>query len=60
MLVGLYNGIKIHSLDSQNPKDRRSPYKIDNDWAVADQTIDIPTDYRFVFKFNMSQSYLVI
>ncbi len=48
MLVGLYSGIKIHSLESQEAKDRRSPYRIDNDWAEAEQIIDIPADYRFV------------
>ena len=58
MLVGLYNGIKIHSLESQNPKDRRSPYKIDNDWAVADQVIDIPADFRFTIFFAFDRNMI--
>lgn len=48
MLVGFYNGIKVHNMESNtmSKEGRRSQYRIDNDWALADEVIDIPDIYR--------------
>jgi len=46
-IVGFYNGIKIGSIEpGQSWIERKSPYRMDNDWAVANEVIDIPEYYR--------------
>ena len=46
-IVGFYNGVRLTGMESKiNPQDRRSPYRMDNDWAVPDQILNIPPNYR--------------
>lgn len=47
-LVGFYSGIKVQNLDQStlSSEGRRSQYRIDNDWALANEVIDIPNKYR--------------
>jgi histone-lysine N-methyltransferase SETD7 len=47
MMVSFYNGIRMSKLESRlTIEDRQSGYKIDNDWAVPDEIIDIPQKLR--------------
>ena len=47
MMVSFYNGIRMSKIESRlTIEDRQSGYKIDNDWAVPDEIIDIPPKLR--------------
>jgi hypothetical protein len=47
MLVGFYNGVRKTKLEARLTKDdRQSSYMIDNDWAIADQVLDVPPTMR--------------
>ncbi len=47
-LMGFYSGIKINNFAAitMSSEGRRSQYRIDNDWALANEVIDIPDQYR--------------
>jgi hypothetical protein len=46
-VIAFYNGIRISSIEpSQTWIERKSPYRMDNDWAVTNEVIDIPERYR--------------
>ena len=46
-VVGFYNGVRLTGMESKvKLEDRRSPYRMDNDWAVPDQIINMPPQYR--------------
>ena len=46
-IVGFYNGVRLNGLESKiKHEDRRSPYRMDNDWAVPEQILNIPPNYR--------------
>ncbi len=46
-MVGFYNGVRMSSIESKlKREDRKSPYRMDNDWAVAGQVLNIPPEYR--------------
>ena len=49
--VGFYNGVRLTGMESKiKYEDRKSPYRLDNDWAIADQIVNIPLQYRYVTK----------
>ena len=53
-VVGFYNGVRLTGLESKlKYEDRKSPYRIDNDWAVPDQIINIPPQYRYNYRLSM-------
>ena len=46
-IVGFYNGVRLTGMESKiKHEDRRSPYRMDNEWAVPDQILNIPPNYR--------------
>ncbi len=45
-VVSFYGGVKRGSYALSPDKTPRSVYAIDNDWAAADQVIDLPSYYR--------------
>lgn len=46
-VVGFYNGVRLTGMESKvKHEDRRSPYRMDNEWAVPDQILNIPPNYR--------------
>ena len=46
-VVGFYNGVRLVGLESKLTESvRRSPYRMDNDWAREDEILDIPSKYR--------------
>ena len=46
-VVGFYNGVRLTGIESKiKHEDRRSPYRMDNDWAVPEQILNIPPNYR--------------
>ena len=51
-VVGFYNGVRLVGLEaSLGETVRRSPYRMDNDWATQDEIIDVPPKYRYAEKF---------
>ena len=46
-IVGFYNGVRLTGMESKiKHQDRKSPYRMDNDWAVPEQILNIPPNYR--------------
>ena len=46
-IVGFYNGVRLTGMESKvKHEDRRSIYRMDNDWAVPEQILNIPPQYR--------------
>ena len=46
-IVGFYNGVRQTGMESKiKHEDRRSPYRMDNEWAVPEQILNIPPNYR--------------
>ena len=46
-VVGFYNGVRLTGVESKlKYSDRKSPYRMDNDWAVPEQIMNIPPQYR--------------
>lgn len=46
-VVGFYNGVRLVGMESRlKAEDRKSPYRIDNDWARPEEVLNIPPGYR--------------
>ena len=46
-IVGFYNGVRLTGMEGKiKYEDRRSPYRMDNDWAVPNQILNMPPEYR--------------
>ena len=47
-VVGFYNGVRLTGMESKlKLSDRKSPYRMDNDWAEEEQILNIPEGYRY-------------
>ena len=40
-------------------EDRKSPYRIDNDWARSSEILNIPKDYRSLDTYNATLGHLI-
>ena len=46
MMISFYSGVRMHNIDGVSSEERKSQYKIDNDWAKPHEVIDIPEHFR--------------
>jgi len=59
-LVGFYNGVRMTDLESKvKVEDRKSAYRMDNDWAKPTEILNIPAKYRDLNMFNATLGHLV-
>ena len=59
-LVGFYNGVRMTDLESKvKIEDRKSAYRMDNDWANPTEILNIPSKYRDLNLFNATLGHLV-
>ena len=58
--VGFYNGVRLSDIESKvKLVDRKSPYRIDNDWAKSSQILNIPKEYRNLDTYNATLGHLI-
>lgn len=56
-VVGFYNGVRLVGLESTVTESvRRSPYRMDNDWANMDEILDVPPKYRYIIYAEVTAS----
>jgi hypothetical protein len=57
-IIGFYNGVRMSNFESKIRKaDRTSSYRIDNDWAVANQVLNIPENLREPYMYNATLAH---
>ena len=58
--VAFYNGVRMTDIESKvKLADRKSPYRIDNDWASPKEILNIPSEYRHFEKYNATLGHIV-
>ena len=58
--VGFYNGVRMPDLESKiRLEDRKSPYRMDNDWATPKEILNIPEEFRSEDKYNATLGHLI-
>ncbi len=59
-VVAFYNGVKLTDLESKvKLEDRRSGFRMDNDWAKKDEILNIPMAFRSLQDYNATLGHLV-
>eukprot|EP00096_Caligus_rogercresseyi_P015920 TRINITY_DN8417_c0_g1_i1.p1 TRINITY_DN8417_c0_g1~~TRINITY_DN8417_c0_g1_i1.p1 ORF type:complete len:270 (+),score=68.07 TRINITY_DN8417_c0_g1_i1:271-1080(+) len=59
-LVGFYQGVRTSKTEALKDKEiRKSPYKIDNDWAHPNEILDISEFYRDLNNYNATLCHLI-
>ena len=59
-VVGFYNGVRLNGIESKlKVVDRKSPYRMDNDWAVEGQVLNMPPGYRELNEYNATLGHLI-
>ena len=52
--------VPVHSYSSQiKREDRKSPYRIDNDWARSSEILNMPMEYRNLDTYNATLGHLI-
>ncbi|XP_059082047.1 histone-lysine N-methyltransferase SETD7-like [Tigriopus californicus] len=60
MIIGFYNGVRMSDFESKIRKaDRKSPYRMDNDWAKSKQILNIPEGFREPHQYNATLGHLI-
>lgn len=58
--VSFYNGVRMSDIESKlKVEDRKSPYRMDNDWAKPKEVLNIPKQYRSLDAYNATLGHLV-
>ena len=58
--MGFYNGVRMTDIESKvKIRDRKSPYRIDNDWAKNSEIINMPKEYLDLDTYNASLGHLI-
>ena len=59
-VIGFYNGVRMTDLESKiKVEDRKSPYRIDNDWATPSEIMNIPEKFRDLKNYNATLGHLI-
>jgi len=59
-IVGFYNGVRMTDIESKvKSEDRKSPYRIDNDWARSNEILNMPMHYRSLEIYNATLGHLI-
>ena len=59
-IVGFYNGVRMSDIESKvKTEDRKSPYRMDNDWAESSQILNIPKKYQSLDVYNATLGHLI-
>ena len=58
--VAFYNGVRMADIESKvKVEDRKSPYRIDNDWASPKEILNMPSEYRNFDIYNATLGHIV-